>query len=67
MLIKSDLARIAEEIRLCVENIRRRYEKLDDSNDWYVAAGMPVSRLSTPPACFDEANRILSYRHLCIG
>lgn len=67
VLIKSRQDRIAAETDFCIQNIRRRFESMDDSFEWYVAAGTPVARLSFLHTCFEEASRILSYRHLCVG
>ncbi len=49
----------------CVENIRSRCDVAGRDVDWYIACSTPVSRLSSIPACFTEASRVLSYRYLC--
>lgn len=67
VLVKTTQDRISVETDFCIQNIRRRFEDLDDSCEWYVASGSPVQRLSSLPSCFAEASRILSYRHLCVG
>lgn len=67
VLIRSRQERIDFETQFCVQNIRRQFEAMDDRFEWYVAAGSPVERLSYLHDCFEEASRILSYRHLCVG
>ncbi len=54
-------ARTAE----CVENIRALCAAAGRDVDWHIAHGTPVPRLGAIPACFTEANRILSCRYLC--
>ncbi|MEA5049299.1 MAG: helix-turn-helix domain-containing protein [Eubacteriales bacterium] len=65
VLIKGEQNGVAECTRDCVENIRRLCTLAGREVNWHIACGSPVSRLSALPACFAEANRILSYRYLC--
>lgn len=67
ILICEDDVRIASETRFCVESVKRHLERLNNGQEWYIAAGTPTKRLSGLHACFAETNKILSYRHLCIG
>lgn len=67
VLVKADRERIDAESSFCVQNIRRRFQGLGDSCEWYIACGIPVERLSALNSCFEEASRILSFRHLCVG
>lgn len=59
---QDDIARFTYD---CTENIREFCSVYENDVDWYITCGTPVSRLSAVPACFTEANRILSYRYLC--
>lgn len=65
VLVKGSPNQIDLQTANCVENICRRCDEYEGAVDWHVAAGQPVMRLSAIPGCFDEANRIISYRHMC--
>ncbi len=65
VLVKGNPNQIDLQTDNCVENICRRCDEYEGAVDWHVAAGQPVMRLSAIPSCFDEANRIISYRHMC--
>lgn len=65
VLIKGETEDIAQRTQACIEDIQCRCEQAGRDVDWHVASGTPVSRLSAIPACFSDANRILSYRYLC--
>lgn len=67
VLIKADEGRIRRETDFCLQSIRRRFDSLEGGCEWYVACGSPVNRLSGVADSFHEADRILSYRHLCTG
>ena len=67
VVVQADERRIQSETDFCVQNIRRRFDPFNDIADWYVSVGTPVNRLSGLSECFQEACRILSYRHLCVG
>lgn len=65
VLIKGDQEDILQRTLDCVGSIRNHCERAGNDVDWHIAHGTPVSRLGAIPACFTEANRILSYRYLC--
>jgi len=65
IMVKGNPDQIEARTAKCVENIYRRCEEYEGTVDWHVATGHPVMRLSAIPSCFDEANQILSYRHIC--
>jgi len=65
VLIKGNPDQIEERSANCVENICRRCGEYEREVDWHVASGNPVIRLSALSACFTEANKIISYRHIC--
>ncbi len=65
VLIKGQREDITRMMQDCVENIRNRCILAGNYVDWHIACGTPVPRLGALPACFAEANRILSYRYLC--
>ena len=65
VLIKGGQDDIQQRTTECVGNIQSLCEYAGRDADWHIAYGTPVSRLSAIPACFSEANRVLSYRYLC--
>ena len=65
ILVKGNPNQIELQTANCVENICRRCDEYEGTVDWHVSNGQPVMRLSAIPGCFDEANRIISYRHMC--
>lgn len=65
IMVKGNPDQIEARTAKCVENIYRRCEEYEGTIDWHVATGHPVMRLSAIPGCFDEANQIISYRHMC--
>lgn len=65
VLVKGGQEDIEQRTADCIENIRIICEKAGRDVSWYIAQGMPVSRLGAIPACFSEASRLLSYRYLC--
>ena len=67
VLVQADEGRIQRETEFCLQSIRRRFDSLEGGCEWYVACGRPVNRLSDVADSFHEADRILSYRHLCPG
>ena len=67
VFVKADEGRIRRETDFCLQSIRRRFDPLEGGCEWYVACGSPVNRLSDVADSFHEADRILSYRHLCPG
>ena len=67
VLVQADEGRIRREMDFCLQSIRRRFDSLEGGCEWYVACGGPVNRLSDVAGSFQEAARILSYRHLCTG
>ncbi len=65
ILVKGGKDDIEQRTSDCIESIQSRCDMAGHDVDWYIACSTPVSRLSTIPACFTEASRILSYRYLC--
>jgi len=65
VLVKGGQEDILQRTKDCVVNLTSRCECAGSDADWHIAYGTPVSRLGAIPACFSEANRILSYRYLC--
>jgi len=65
VLIKGEREDIERRTGECVASIQSLCELAGREVNWHVACGTPVLRLSALPACFAEANRILSYRYLC--
>ena len=65
VLVKGGQDDIVRQTCDCIENIQNRCTMAERDVDWYIACGTPVPRLGAIPACFTEANRILSYRYLC--
>lgn len=66
-LIKGGQEEIGQRTADCVEGLQRLCALAGREVNWHIACGTPVSRLRALPACFAEANRILSYRYLCPG
>lgn len=64
VLLKGDTAGMEELIRRCVDAVRIQYETYAPEQSWYVAVGRPTQRLSTLPACFEEASRLWAYRYI---
>ncbi len=65
VLVKGGQDDITQHTCDCVEAIRSHCAMAGDDADWHIACGTPVSRLGSIPACFTQANRVLSYRYLC--
>ena len=65
ILVKGDPYQIDVRTANCVENICRRCDEYEGAVDWHVSTGKPVMRLSAISSCFAEANKIISYRHVC--
>ncbi len=65
VMVKGAPAQIEMRTSNCIENICRRCEEYEGEVEWHVAAGRQVPRLSAIPECFFEANKIISYRHVC--
>ena len=65
ILVKGDPSQIEVRTANCVENICRRCDEYEGAVDWHVASGKPVVRLSAVSGCFAQANKIISYRHVC--
>ncbi len=65
VLVKGGQKDITQRTDDCISNIQSCCAMAGSDVNWHIACGTPVSRLSTIPACFEEASRILSYRHLC--
>ena len=64
ILIMGDTSNIDMLRERCVGNITRICESYSEDFEWYVAYGEHVERLSLLPDCFEEVNRIFSYRFL---
>ena len=64
ILIMGDENNIGMLKERCIGNITRICESYSEDFDWYVASGEHVERLSLLPECFEEVNRIFSYRFL---
>lgn len=65
VLVKGAQGDIDARTDVCVEGIQRICQAVDGEMHYYIACGTPVTRISALPACFMEANRIISYRHIC--
>lgn len=65
VLVKGGQSDVAARTASCMEEIQRICEAFDGAIHYYMACGTPVTRISALPACFMEANRIISYRHIC--
>ena len=65
ILVKGNPDQIDVRTANCVENICRRCDEYEGEVDWHVATGQSVMRLSAIPDCFAEANKNISYRHVC--
>ncbi len=65
VMVKGDQSDIAERSEDCLRGISEICREAWDEINWYLAGGTPVTRISALPQCFTEANRIISYRHLC--
>ena len=65
VLVKGNPDDIARRTEDCVGNIQALCAEAGHDVDWHIASGTPVARLGAIPACFEEANRVLSYRYLC--
>ncbi|MCR4749038.1 MAG: response regulator [Lachnospiraceae bacterium] len=64
ILILGDVSSIEMLRDRCVGNIIRICESYSEEFDWYVASGKHVERLSMLPDCYEEVNRVFSYRFL---
>ncbi len=65
VLVKGSPDDITRRTQACVGNIQDLCTGAVQDVGWHIAAGTPVARLGSLPACFADANRVLSYRYLC--
>lgn len=64
-LLKGEAEEIRQRTLDCASRIQELCTLAGHEVNWHIAYGTPVLRLRALPACFTEANRILSYRFLC--
>lgn len=64
VLIKAESEKIAELTENSVEHIKSICLPIQEEISWYVAAGLPVERLSMLPECYQGVNHYYSYRFI---
>ncbi len=64
VLVKGCREDIACRTEECIRGIQECCTLAGRDVKWYIASGVPVSRLGAIPACFEKASRILSYRYI---
>lgn len=64
VLIKGEKNGIRENTRICVEEIRKIFDRKEDNKEWFVAVGESVERLSQIQKSYHSASRAFSQRYL---
>ena len=64
ILIKGEKNSIRENTRICVEEIRKIFDRKEDNKEWFVAVGESVERLSQIQKSYHSASRAFSQRYL---
>ena len=64
VLIKGEKNSIRENTRICVEEIRKIFDRKEDNKEWFVAVGESVERLSQIQKSYHSASRAFSQRYL---
>ena len=67
VLIKGEKNSISENTRICVEEIRKIFDRKEDNKEWFVAVGESVERLSQIQKSYHSASRAFSQRYLYDG
>lgn len=67
VLIKGEKNSIRENTRICVEEIRKIFDRKEDNKGWFVAVGESVERLSQIQKSYHSASRAFSQRYLYDG
>ena len=67
VLIKGEKNSIRENTRICVEEIRKIFDRKKDNKEWFVAVGESVERLSQIQKSYHSASRAFSQRYLYDG
>ena len=67
VLIKGEKDSVKENTRICVEEIRRIFDRKEDNKEWFVAVGESVERLSQIQKSYHSASRAFSQRYLYDG
>ena len=64
VLVKGPAASIGQDCQRCVDFVRRQFENMGPEQDWHIAMGAPVSRLSALADSYREVSRLWAYRHI---
>lgn len=67
VLIKGEKNSIRENTGICVEEIRKIFDRKKDNKEWFVAVGESVERLSQIQKSYHSASRAFSQRYLYDG
>ena len=67
VLIKGEKNSIRENTKICVEEIRKIFDRKEDNKEWFVAVGESVERLSQIQKSYHSASRAFSQRYLYDG
>ena len=67
VLVKGEKNSIRENTRICVEEIRKIFDRKEDNKEWFVAVGESVERLSQIQKSYHSASRAFSQRYLYDG
>ena len=67
VLIKGEKDSVKENTRICVEEIRKIFDRKKDNKEWFVAVGESVERLSQIQKSYHSASRAFSQRYLYDG
>ena len=67
VLIKGEKDSVKENTRICVEEIRKIFDRKEDNKEWFVAVGESVERLSQIQKSYHSASRAFSQRYLYDG
>ena len=67
VLRKGEKNSIRENTRICVEEIRKIFDRKEDNKEWFVAVGESVERLSQIQKSYHSASRAFSQRYLYDG
>lgn len=64
VLIKGEADKVDQAIKSLVAEVNNTCSKEASSNNWYIAVGTPVERLSALPECFKETSTYWALRYI---
>ena len=64
VLVKGPALRIDQDCQRCIDFVRRQFAAIGAEQDWHIAMGDPVSRLSALAESYRAVSRLWAYRHI---